>query len=248
MTLIRRISLITSAGLFALLLSGCDTQDELNQQRLDFLTAQEKALVDLKAFLDSKPALSGPGVVNFFISADAINSVLAGADNLKFPIAQVPGATVTLKSLRTAFTTGFPAISASATIRKDGLDAALDVSISARLEPVIDPKNPGTLTLKIYVDSIVPTVTWSVLDIRLRGFVHDLLQVKLNDQLRNAGSISIPIQASVPLALPAKSTPVSFPGVSAILNTPAISLQGSVALNRIITLPDGLHVLGRIAV
>ena len=79
-------------------------------------------------------------------------------------------------------------------------------------------------------------------------FVRDLSRVKLTEELRTLGSIDVPLEADLPLNLPAKSTPISFRGVHASVQTPALSLAGKVAATQVMTLPDGLHVYGALFV
>ncbi|QIM52725.1 hypothetical protein [Hydrogenophaga crocea] len=93
--------------LCAVLLAGCDTEEELLKQRLEMLKAEEASLQELKTTLASSATpLEGPGKASVFLSDDLINGVLKGADGVVVPVPGVNGATITVKSIRTQFRMG----------------------------------------------------------------------------------------------------------------------------------------------
>ncbi|WP_316151003.1 hypothetical protein [Cupriavidus sp. BIC8F] len=237
---------------FALVLAGCDTDQELLTQRLEVLKAEEAALKDLKATVATGvPSLTGPGAVSVFLSADLINGILKGADGVDVPVPHVEGATVTVKSIRTDFKMGYPLLRIEATGKKKGLDAELALVGVARLMPTIVAGAAGKssqLELKVHVDSMVPSAKWAFLDFRLSGFVRDLMQVKVNNELRTAGVIRVPVETDIPLNVPAKETPIQFTGVLGVISTPDLSLKGKAAVNKVVVLPDGIHVYGKVNV
>lgn len=234
-------------ALTAVLLAGCDTDEELLRQRLNILKAEEAALRELQVELSARPEVEGSGTVSLFLSQDTINGILAGADGVVVPLPSIEGGEVIVKSLRASFRTGFPLVLVQATARKKGLDVTLDLEGVARIQPtIVDSGTPKKLQLRVHVDSLVPNARWSVFDFRINGFVKDLLQVKLSDAARTAGVIEIPVETSLLIKLPAQAFPASFPGVNVSIAAPGLSLVGSASLARIITLPDGLHVYGRL--
>ena len=231
----------------AVLLAGCDTDEELLRQRLNMLNAEVAALRELQAELSASPEVEGNGTVSLFLSQDTINGILAGADGVVVPLPSVEGGEVIVKSLRASFRTGFPLVLVQATARKKGLDATLNLEGVARIQPtIIDSGIPKMLQLRVHVDSLVPNAKWSVFDFQINGFVKELLQVRLSDAARTAGVIEFPVETTLPIKVPALTFPVSFPGVNGSIATPALSLVGSARLARVITLPDGLHVYGRL--
>lgn len=247
----RRLRLAAAVALpCALVLAGCDTDEELLKQRFEILKAEETALQELKTTLTAGvTALEGPGKVSVFLSDDVINGVLKGADGVVVPVPDVKGATITVKSIRTGFKMGYPLLNIDATAKKEGLDAELAVVGVARLMPTIVAGavgKPTLLELKIHVDSLVPRAKWGFFDFGIRGFVRDLAQVKVNEELRTAGVIRVPVETDIPLKVPAKQTPVSFTGATATLSTPDLSMNGKASVTKIIILPDGLHVYGQI--
>lgn len=237
---------------FAVLLAGCDTEDELLKQRLDVARAEEAALQDLKATLaQDAPSLEGPGSVNIFLSDDVINGVLTAADGAVVRVPDLKGVTIKIKAIRTEFKMGYPLLKVDATAAKEGLAAELEVVGAARLMPTIVPGTAGKptqLELKVHVDSLVPRAKWGPFDFAMSGFVRDLAQVKVNDQLRTVGIIRLPIDSDIPLKVPARQTPVSFTGATATVSTPDLSLNGKASVSKVIVLPDGLHIHGQVSV
>jgi len=231
----------------ALVLAGCDTDKQLRQQELDLLQAEEKALLALEATLEDVQKLEGNGRVSLFLSTGLINGILAGASDLKVAVPGVEGTEVLVKSMQTEFRLGLPLVRVEATAAKKGLDAKLEVSAVARLEPTILSGPSPKLVLRVHLDSFVPRAKWGIFDWRIGGFVRDLSRVKLTEELRNLGAIEVPLEAELPLNLPATSTPISFTGVHANVQTPALSLAGKVAASQVLTLPDGLHVYGAVS-
>ena len=231
----------------ALVLAGCDTDKQLRQQELDLLLAEEKALLALESTLKNVQSVEGDGRVSLFLSTGLINGILAGASDLKLTFAGVEGAEVLVKSVQTEFKLGLPLVRVEATASKRGLEPKLDVSAVARLEPTIVSGASPKLKLKVHLDSFVPRAKWGIFDWRIGGFVRDLSRVKLTEELRNLGSIEVPLEADLPLNLPAKKTPISFTGVNADVHTPALSLAGKVVAGQVLTLPDGLHVYGTVS-
>lgn len=235
---------------FGLILSGCDTEDDLLQQQFDVLKAEEVALQEFKETLSAGLAhLEGPSKVSIFVSDDVINGILKGADDLSVPVPDVKGATITVKSIRADFKMGYPLLNIDATATKEGIDAQLSIIGVARLIPTIvagSAGKPSQLELRMHVDSLVPRAQWGIFDFKMYGFVRDLLQAKLNDELRTAGIIRMPLEAEIPLTVPAKQTPITFTGANALVSTPDLSMKGKASINQFIVLPDGLHVYGQI--
>lgn len=231
----------------ALVLAGCNTDKELRQQELNLLIAEEKALLALESTLKDVQDLEGSGRVSLFLSTGLLNGILAAASNLRVPVPGVDGAEVLVKSMQTEFSLGLPLVRIEATASKKGLEPTLGISAVARLEPTIVAGHAPKLMLKLHLDSFVPRAKWGIFDWRIGGFVRDLSHVKLTEELRNLGVIEVPLEAHLPLSLPAKSTPVSFTGVHANVQTPALSLSGRVSASQVLTLPDGLHVYGALS-
>lgn len=232
-----------------LLLTGCDTEEELLKQRFEILKAEETSLQGLKVALSpSNDPLEGPGKVSLFLSVDTINEVLKGADGAIVNLAEVKSASVKVNSIRTDFRLGYPLLSIDATARKEGSDAELTLVGVARLLPKIIAQadgKPTLLEIKIYVESLVPRAKWGWFEFEIGGFIRDLAQVKLSDEFRTVGVIRIPVDTDIPLNVQAKQTPAQFPGANATISTPDLSINGKATIEKVIVLPDGLHVYGK---
>lgn len=228
------------------LLSACtrNTEDELLKQRFEALKAEEQALANVQQTLQDPHGLEGPGSVSIFLSEDLLNSVMAGANNLVIPVSGIEGATVTIRSMRADFRVGLPRVNIDAVATKKGLDASLELVGVAELGIQV---TDGRLQMNVHLDSLVPRVQWSFFDFKIGGFVRDLMQVKILEEIRNGGEINIPIVTEIPLSIPAKQTPVAFTGVKGLLVSPALSIVGKAEIMKVLTLPDGLHVYGKIS-
>lgn len=232
--------------LACVMLSACNTEEELLKQKLKVLEAEEKALVGIQQTLKDIQGLEGPGGVSIFLSEDLLNSVLAGADNIVIPVPGVDGATVQVRSMRADFKVGLPLVNVEAVASKKGLDASLDLVGVALIETQVLEGDPQQLQLRVHLDSLVPRAKWGFFDFKFGGFARDLMQVKITDELRKVGEITIPIETKIPLSIPAKETPIAFTGVKGVVATPALSITGKATITTVLPLPDGLHVYGKI--
>lgn len=236
------LAIILACGM----LSACNTEEELLKQKLKVLEAEEKALVGIQQTLKDIQGLEGPGGVSIFLSEDLLNSVLAGADNIVIPVPGVDGATVQVRSMRADFKVGLPLVNVEAVAAKKGLDASLDLVGVALIETQVIEGAPQQLQLRVHLDSLVPRAKWGFFDFKLGGFARDLMQVKITDELRKVGEITIPIETKIPLSIPAKETSIAFTGVKGVVATPALSITGKATITTVLPLPDGLHVYGKI--
>jgi len=228
------------------LLSACNTEEELLKQKLSVVEAEERALKGIQQTLQDIQGLEGPGSVSIFLSKDLLNSVLAGADNLVIPVPGVEGATVKVLSMRTDSRVGLPLVNVEAVASKKGLDASLELIGVAQIETQVVEGSPQQLKLRVHLDSLVPRAQWNIFDFKIGGFVRDLMQVKITEELKKVGEINIPVETEIPLNIPAKQSPVEFQGVKGYVATPAMSITGKASVTRVITLPDGLHIYGKV--
>ncbi|AQH00430.1 hypothetical protein A9R05_15630 [Burkholderia sp. KK1] len=231
------------------LLAGCNTDDELAQQKLDMLTAEADSLQALKNDLNSHmpggaAVLEGPGTVSIFVSKNLLDSGLKGMAGVVMPIPDVPNATLTIKSVTAELKLGFPLVTVDAEATKKDIGLTLRVVGTARLETKIDPAVPPQLTVSLRLEELVPRAQWGIFDFEVRGFVKDLINAKASKKLGEVAKFQVPIATDIPLALPARQMPVSFPGVNAVVTTPAMAVTGQVVVSRVLVLPDGIHVYG----
>lgn len=190
------------------------------------------------------PMLGGPGTVSIFLSKNLINSALKGAAGITLPVPNVEGATLTIKSVTTDLKLGYPLVTVDAEATKKDIGLTVQVVGTARLETKIDPAAPSLLTVNVRLEELVPRAQWGIFDFKVSGFVKDLIKAKASEELSNLATIQIPMATDIPLGLPANQMPVSFPGATAIVSTPTLSVSGHITVSRILVLPDGLHIYG----
>src|SRR5262245_57676595 len=129
-------------------------------------------------------------------------------------------------------------------VEKSGVKA--DVSTVASLEPVIDGEN---LRLRVHIESLVPQIDWWFFNFQIRGFVRDLVQVKLTEELNKAdalGAIVVPLSRESAFEIPSSTTPFTVTGVTGHITAPTYSLRMRTKVDKIICLPDGLHLFASV--
>jgi hypothetical protein len=236
--------LVAASLLAVLCLAGCDTEDELAQQRLKSLAAQANGLDALKKDLTSQPkgmhGFEGPGVVSLFLSKNLINSALKGAAGSSLPLPNIQGGILTIKAITADLKVGYPLVTIEAEATKKDIGLTLSVVGTARLETTLDSGESPQLTIAVRLEDLVPKAHWGPFDFKVGGFVRDVMKAKASEALSNIASLKFAMGTDLPLAMPAANMPVNFPGV----NTPALNITGHAALSRILFLPDGLHAYG----
>jgi hypothetical protein len=232
-----------------LCLAGCNTDDELAQQRLNMLKAQADSLLALKNDLSAHGAtgLEGPGTVSIFISSNLVNSALKGVAGVTIPIPNLNGVNLTIKSVTADLKLGYPLVSVDAEATSKDLGLKLEVVGTARLETKIETTNGSQLTINVRLEELVPRAQWGIFDFKVGGFVKDLMKARASSELNNLASIQVPITTDIPLALPAHTMQVTLPGAKADVSTPAMTVHGHASVTRILVLPDGLHVYGTVS-
>jgi len=228
-----------------------NTEEELAQQRLSVLKAEADSLEAMKKDLTTQPGgvnplLDGPGTVSIFLSENLINSALKGAAGVTLPVPNVKDATLTIKSVTADLKLGYPLVTVDAEATKKDIGLTVQVVGTALLETKIDPA-ASLLTVNVRLEELVPRAQWGMLDLKIGGFVKDLIKAKASEELNNLATIQIPIATDIPLGLPANQMPVAFPGAKAIISTPALNISGHVTVSRILVLPDGLHIYGLVS-
>jgi hypothetical protein len=233
--------------LFVFLLTGCSTSKALARQKLDRLQAEKAQIQAVKSYLAPAPELTGPGSVNLFLSVDALNTVLAGLDGAEMPIPGISNAVLHLKTVRTDFSYGYPSLTVDALAVKEDAGITLQAVVVAELESRVDPRSPDELKMRVRLVSLVPQARWGVFDFKLRGFVRDLTQVKIQDKFDSLAEFKLPLSQGFRLPLPARSIPMALPGMMGNLNIPDLTRQARVSVDQVLVLPDGLHVHGQVA-
>ncbi len=231
----------------ALSLTSCDTKDELTRQHAESVQRETVMLRKLEAYLDQQSKTPSSDAVSIFISSSFINGLFKGFEGIDIPLAEPKGAVLRLNSIKANFRTGFPQLVVDAAVSRGNLRVA--VAMAARLDAFVDSVESDRLSLRIHVDSLVPIVSWSILQFRLGGLVHDLLQGKVSDALnRNGilGNIFVPLSKEVSFNLPATSQTLNVTGAVVAVSTPRMVFQAATQVSSIIYLSDGIHIVGQI--
>jgi hypothetical protein len=229
----------------SLLLGGCDTQDQLQKQKIDAIEQEQRMLSDLLQWVKSGGA--DKDQFKAFVSAKTVDDLLAGLNNIVIKLPNLNGAQLTVQNIKTEFTVGFPRLSVDASIEESGVKIA--ASVLATSEAYIDQSDPDQLSLRVHVVSLVPVVSWSFLNFKMRGIVRDLAQLKLDEFLNGPGGlgkVSVPLTQNFAIEIPAKSSPETFPGAKVLISTPKISLPVVAKIEKIVYLADGIHVFGEV--
>lgn len=234
---------------FLLLLCGCNTSMLLKQQKLDFLNAEYDNLQSTDKLLTSSPNPEVLGQASAFVSVGAVNQVLAAADNLTQPIPSVRGAKFHVDSIRASFSDGFPQLEIkNATAQKD--DLKLTLTLTAVLEPNIPASDPSKMELRVHILKVIPTVQWSIFHLRLWGFGQEIIHSKLQDYVDALPRFTVPLKASLEfmnLAVsPVLRTSAPAGYVDGVATIPGFDYQGTLVVDRVLFLSDGIHVYASI--
>ena len=230
-------------------LAACDTEDELNRQRLTAVKRERAMFASFSEALKQGDFNPGSGVVIAFVSGKTVNDALAGLTNVKVELPNTSGAVLTVNKVSADFRTGFPGLNLDATVERSGVRAS--AYVAATIDAEVDDKNPDVLLLKVHIDGLVPKVTWGPFDLGIRGFVRDLAQTKLDDLVNGPsvlGKVSVPLSRQFVVTVPGYSVQKDLPGAKVTISAPALSLTVKTSIEKIIFLPDGIHIFGRTTV
>jgi hypothetical protein len=232
--------------------SACSTTTLLKKQELAQLSSELDYLQATKTLLTKTPNPEISGDISIFVSVGTLNQILAAADNLAVAIPNVSGATLHIASVRTAFSDGLPIVKVVAWAEKPSARLRLDVSISAELEPVSAGGDPSTMQFRVGVREVVPVLHWGIFQLPSFIFVRQLMRVKAQEYADQLPAIVVPLRSDFDL----KQAPASNAVVIATdngaghlygtLSLPGYELSGSVIVDTVLFLHDGLHVLGHI--
>jgi hypothetical protein len=238
---------ICLAALAPSVLAGCNTEEELQKQRADSIQRETTMLQDLQAYLANQAKAPDSGAISIFVSAGLVDSLLRGLEGITVAIPEADGATLRLNHVKTDFRTGFPGLTLDAIVSRSGMDVA--VSLAARIDAFVNNETPDKLGLRVHIDSLVPVVSWSFINFRVSGLVRDLVQVKVSEALNRPGAlgnISVPLNSSFTLNLPAGTTTQPVQGAVLAVSSPALSFKVRARVRNIIYLRDGIHLVGQV--
>jgi len=234
--------------LVVFLFSSClSIKKQLFKQEFEYLKSKQANLLKLESFLSQNPNPENISDVSLFISGNKIDNILAGADGFAVQIKEMPGVEISIAYIRTDFSDCFPGLRIRACAIKKSMNMALDLSLTAAIQPIIDEANPSIAKFGVYILDIVPVVELDMTKIRLRGFLKDLLKIKLSQIASALPDFTIPLSWDLAMNIPAfqKDISIGIPnkgGIAGTMKSPAISWMGKLAIDRIISLTDGFHI------
>lgn len=104
-------SVMALSGLLALTQVGCsDTKDQIAAMEKRLQEQRQSAAAALADRLINDPNLEQAGDVQLFVSAKVMAQALTLFDGLVIPVENIPGLTITVKSVRPEFTEGIAAL------------------------------------------------------------------------------------------------------------------------------------------
>ena len=230
-------------------LAGCNTDDELERQRIIAVKRERAMLASFLEALKRGDFSANNRRVIAFVSGKSVNDALSGLAAMKIELPNTSGATLTINKVSVDFRTGFPGLKVDATIERSGL--SVSAFLAARIDAQVNEKKPDVLSLNIHVDALVPEISWGMFDFRVRGFVRDIAQSKLADMVNGPSvlaRVTLPLTSQFTVNVPSFSVPMDLPGARVSISAPALGITVKTQIEKIIFLRDGIHVFGKAAV
>jgi hypothetical protein len=225
---------------------GCSTTRQINQQRLNLLNVKYDNLKAFHSILATQPDPEISCDFSLFISIEKINQVLAGIDNVSGPLTGIKETVFHINSIRTHFDNGFPEVTINAWAEHTRHKFRVDLELTAVLELKIPSNDLSKATIKVHVKEVVPNVRWGFLRFKFRGFIKDLIHLKINSYTQLLPELSFPLKSEINLELPAQTKTLDFNAgdgrISGNLFVPAISGRNTLEVKQILFLSDGIHV------
>jgi len=233
-------------ALIAVNCSACSTTRQIKQQRLNLLNVKYENLKALRSLLatQSDPEISCD--FSLFISTEKINQVLTGVDNVSGLLTGIKEAVFHINSIRTHFDDGFPGVTIIAWVEHTRYKFRVDLELTAVLELRIPSNDLSKATIKVHVKEVVPKARWGFLKFKFRGFIKDLIHLKINSYIQLLPELSFPLKSEIDLKLPAQTKTLNFNAgdgrIIGNLFVPAVGGRKTLKVKQILFLSDGVHV------
>ena len=224
-------------------LVGCGSTHQalLKLQHADLTTRTTNCQQVIDA-LKQQPDPDRGADISVFVPKAVLDSVLAGAA-ARYPLPTVK-ADLVVNALTVDGSCGSPVVNVDATAVRGSLSVSMKASIVLTL--TIDPKDPAHALVRVVLNDIKPDVKWGPFDFALRGFVRELLLLKLSEYAAALPALTIPLQSQSPYNFPSSNTSVTFPvpsgSITGALRTPGLAGTLTLNLTRTFFLQDGWHV------
>jgi hypothetical protein len=214
--------------------------------RLRLLGAEYSYLVTLRDILQKQPNPESQNTMSVFVSANALNSVLSGANGLSFTLPQSKDTTVKVNNVRTEFRDGFPSILANIQVNRQNPTLTIDAELDSVLEPRIDQAD--TTSLLLYVHPLYVKIGTQALSVSRDNerVSESLLGDIASKYAELLPRLTIPLAKEFSVSFPSSQIPLPVPTQAGQLNgeidVPGLSVQSTVSVSGVLFLSDGVHV------
>jgi hypothetical protein len=224
--------------------AGCgSTARQIRRLEFDRLTRQVDTCNGLIAYLGVTPNPDAYSDASVFLPVKTLNELFDGASGTSAPLPGA-GATLSVRKIQLDLACGAPTFRVTAVARKGELE--VEMEISALVDDITpDAADPERAELRFLLLDVKPRASWGPFSFRLRGFVRDLLELKLAEYAAALPSLTVPLRWNSTYALPDAQVKVEFPVPSGTIRarvaTPGASGTLALKVKRVVYLKDGIH-------
>lgn len=241
----RKISFVIFLSL--LIISCGSTKKRLKLIELNSLKARLSKLQQVNDYITQNPNPEITSDFSFFISLEKMNEILSGADGFRKNISEIPGAFIHIDSIRVKFDCGLPDVEINAWAGKTRSKCRVDLRMSAFIEIKSAPNDPDKAVIKFHLEDVCPIAKWSFLRFKFRGFVKDLIKLKINEYLSSLPELSFPLKSEVPINISNRVEQLDFSlgdqRVIGDVRIPGVKGRKTLYMKRTLFHADGVHVL-----
>jgi hypothetical protein len=232
----------------SLLIVSCgSTRKKLKLIELNSLKARFNKLQEVNDYITQNPNPEITSDFSFFISLEKINEILSGADGFRKEISAIPGAFIQIDSIRVRFDYGLPNVDINAWAGKTNSKCRVDLRMSAFIEIKSAANDPHKAIIKFHLEGVCPIAKWNFLRFKFRGFVKDLIKLKLNEYLSSLPGLSFPLKSEVPINILDRVQQLDFSigdqRIIGDLKIPGVEGKKTLYIKRALFHSDGVHVL-----
>jgi hypothetical protein len=225
------------------LLSGCSLTTGDLQLAHSRLILESETLKELRTKLSAPGFPPGSRHLEVTVSYAAINQILAGAQNLSYPLPKPQGAVLHFDKLQVIPADGTPMLSVQAYVTQGTV--RLDLDVLAIL--FYDDQSGQAPIFRVRIKDLKPFLTWNV--VRHLLLAHSIATYEADKLAINELAFTVPIEQALALNLPQSEvvqrilTPrgngswVDYK----ISRTKGIALKRTVRLDAVLFLRDGVH-------
>ena len=237
--------LLIAALLLIWLFGWSDTSLQLKQLKLEALKARAKAMEDLTAFLKEHPQPEKAGEIHLFLAESTLNDVLSGVKGLEIPLEQPRETRLKILKTELDFAGNLPAVNMVIQASKPGLPE-LDLVVRGEVDISLAAEQRDHALGRIRLVALVPKARWHWLQFRLKGYVRELLVLKVRELSEKMPDFTIPLKTEFAVNLPTSQEHLSFAvedgAISGVLSLPAFAVQRTLALKHALFLDEGVHL------